>query len=96
MDFSHQVTEFCNCEENVITPQIDMVMEHLESIVWHQDEPLPHLGSEVSYAVFKGAADNKCKVFLTDKEEMKGWQGIMPITRIIYGMYFGNMESQNL
>ena len=75
VDFSHQVTEFCNCEENVITPQIDMVMEHLESIVWHQDEPLPHLGSEVSYAVFKGAADNKCKVFFDGQGGDEGLAG---------------------
>lgn len=75
LEFCHQVADFCKCEKHIITPDINDVMEHLEKIVWHQDEPLPHLGSEVSYAVFKGAADNKCSVFFDGQGGDEGLTG---------------------
>ena len=75
LGFCRQVTDFCQCEEHIITPDIDSVLEHLEQIVWHQDEPLPHLGTEVSYAVFKGAADNGCGVFFDGQGGDEGLTG---------------------
>ncbi len=75
LGFCHQVTDFCRCGEHIITPDIDSVLEHLEQIVWHQDEPLPHLGAEVSYAVFKGAADNGCGVFFDGQGGDEGLAG---------------------
>lgn len=82
LDFCQQVTDFCKCEKHVITPDIEDVMTHLEKIVWHQDEPLPHLGAEVSYAVFKGAADNKCGVFFDGQGGDEGLTG--------YYFYYAN------
>ena len=73
--FCHQVTDFCRCEEHIITPDIDSVLQHLEQIIWHQDEPLPHLGVEVSYAVFKGAADKGCGVFFDGQGGDEGLAG---------------------
>jgi len=80
--YSHKVIEFCKCEENLIEPDIDSVMEHLDTIVWHQDEPVPHIGFEVSYAVFKGAADNHCGVFFDGQGGDEGLAG--------YYMYYAN------
>lgn len=82
LNYSHKVAEFCGCEEHVITPDIDSMMKHLEKIVWHQDEPLPHLGNEVSYAVFKGAADNDCRVFFDGQGGDEGLTG--------YYFYYAN------
>lgn len=82
LDYAHQVANYCNCEEHVIVPDINSVMEHLEKIVWHQDEPLPHLGSEVSYAVFKGAADKGCSVFYDGQGGDEGLSG--------YYFYYAN------
>ncbi|MCM1185648.1 MAG: asparagine synthase (glutamine-hydrolyzing) [Lachnoclostridium sp.] len=82
LDFCNQVAEFCECEAHTITPDIKAVLEHLEKIVWHQDEPLNNLGLEVSYAVFKGAADNKCSVFFDGQGGDEGLTG--------YYFYYAN------
>lgn len=34
-NFAHLVNEFCGCDENLITPQIDNLKEEVEKSVWH-------------------------------------------------------------
>lgn len=80
--YAHQAAEYCGCEEHLITPDINDMMEHLENIVWHQDEPLPHLGMEVSYSVFKAASDYGCEVFFDGQGGDEGLTG--------YYFYYAN------
>ena len=82
VNFSKAVVDYCGCKENLITPDSKSMMEHLEKLVWHDDEPLPHLGIEVSYAVFKGAADNGCEVFFDGQGGDEGLTG--------YYFYYAN------
>lgn len=60
--YSKSVVEYCGCEENIVRPDANQLMKLLEKIVWHQDEPCPHLGILTSYSVFHKAAELECKV----------------------------------
>lgn len=80
--FSNLVIQHCGCDENIITPTVDSMLENLGKIVWHQEEPLPHLGGEVSYRVFKEAAEKGCKVVFDGQGGDEGLSG--------YYFYYAN------
>ncbi len=75
--YSKSVTEHCGCEENIVRPDVNQLMALMEKIVWHQDEPCPHLGILTSYSVFHEAAELGCKVVRLWKPDFLFWIIVM-------------------
>lgn len=76
--YSHCVVEHCGCEENIVRPDVEQLMKNLEKIVWHQDEPCPHLGTLTSFSVFHEGARLGCKVMYDGQggdEGLAGYHG---------------------
>lgn len=75
LNFVESVVDYCKCEKNVITPDVLQVVRNLESNIWHQDEPLPHIGNEVTHAVFRGAKKCGCTVVFDGQGGDEGLAG---------------------
>lgn len=63
-EFVDEVTSTRNIEAYYTYPSVDNVLEVLDAIIWHQDEPIGSTSVYAQWLVFQLAADHEVKVML--------------------------------
>ena len=62
--YSKKVVERCNCEENLVFPNKENLLEEIKKVIWHHDSPFASLSIFAQWCVMKEANRKKVKVLL--------------------------------
>jgi asparagine synthase (glutamine-hydrolysing) len=77
-DYASLVVKHTGVQAHYITPTLDLLFEHLPSLIWHQDEPFGSTSLYAQWSVFKKADQEKVKVILDGQgadEQLAGYHG---------------------
>ncbi len=86
-----KVLEYTNVNPHYISPNEDGIINDLEKLIWHQEEPFPSASIYIQYCIMQLAKQNNITVLL----DGQGADEILAGYHNYYGSFFKEIKSTN-